>query len=357
MKSRDVIVERLAASLQKFYPKFLDCWMCPTCLRVIPCSRHEEASEAHIVPQAAGGSITTVLCRSCNSQFGTQQDRWLGEFLRIVRSNQPFPFSAPSRNNYFVYDGIRVGGTCDFQPGTGVRFLLDSERTNPAALKAILRSSLIAVLSRRLPQQSPEMHTVSFPVPILGHKELLEVGFLTSAYLLWFRELGYSWVLQRHLAPIREQIRNPARQVLPPKCSAVCRECVFDAPWIGIGEVAGESALLAGIANHIVFLPPADRPHFYEALPDDFGGLRLDNSNALQFYEGHRFGGPAGIVFGTRAVVVPDVIRTGSLPCFFIHVPPGGGVPRILSPLTEDQQERALRSRNMTFIDLDFPGE
>jgi hypothetical protein len=35
-------------------------------------------------------------------------------------------------------------------------------------------------------------------------------------------------------------------------------------------------------------------------------------------------------LFGTRAVVVPDVIRMGSVPCFFIHVLPGGGAPRIL---------------------------
>jgi hypothetical protein len=156
---------------------------------------------------------------------------------------------------------------------------------------------------------------------------------------------------------MREQILHPTRQVLPPKFSAVCNENMFDPPWIGIGEVAGELALLAGIANRIVLLPPADKPNFYEALPDSFAGLSLDNSNALQFYEGHRFGGPAGILYGTRAVVVPDVIRIGSVPCFFIHVPPNGRPPRILYPLSEDQQEQALRSPNLIFIDLDFPWE
>jgi hypothetical protein len=238
-----------------------------------------------------------------------------------------------------------------------MRFIMDRERTSPAALKAVLRSSLIAILSRRLPQQRPETHTVSFPIPIIEHEELIEIGFLTAAYLLWFKELGYSWALQRHLEPIREQIRKPTRKVLPRKFSVVCDENMFDPPWIGIGEVAGELTLLAAIANHLVFLPPTDRPHFYEALPDSFQGLSCDLPRPLLFYKGHRFGGPVGILFGTRAVMVPDVIQLGSAQCFFIYVPPGGGAPRILYPLPDDQQERALRSPNVIPIDLCFPGE
>jgi hypothetical protein len=273
----------------------------------------------------------------------------------MLRSNQPFPFSTPTRSKFFEIDGVRVGGTYDFQPETGVRFIMDSKRTIPTTLKAILRSHLIAILSRRLPRRSPEKYTISFPIPILGHKELLEIGFLTAAYLLWFRELGYSWALQRHLDPIREQIRNPTRQVLPPKFSAFCEESMVDPPRVGIGKVAGELALVAVIANHAVFLPPADRLNFYETLPDDFQGFCSD-IRPLQFCKGHRFDGPMGVMFGTRAVVVPDVIQAGSAQCFLIHLPPGGGAPQILYPLPEDQYEQALKSPHLIRIDLRFPG-
>jgi hypothetical protein len=91
MKSRDMIVERLAASFRKFCPEVVDSWMCPTCLEVIPCHRRQEANEAHIVPQPAGGTLITVLRRDCNSKFGTKQDKWLGEYLCILQSNLPFP--------------------------------------------------------------------------------------------------------------------------------------------------------------------------------------------------------------------------------------------------------------------------
>jgi HNH endonuclease len=331
--------------------------MCPTCLRVIPWRWHREASEAHIVPQAAGGRITTVLCRQCNSRFGTQQDRWFGEALQVLRSDQPFPFSTPTRNNYFVFDGIRVGGTCDIHPDFGIRFIMDFERTRPAALTAVVRSTLIEVLRSRLPEQNPAVHTVSFPIPLMEHEELIEIGFLTAAYLLWFRELGYSWALQHHLEPIREQIRNPTQQVLRRRFSAVLDESMFDPPWIGIGEVAGELTLLAAIADHLVFLPAADRPNFYDALPDHFEGLSLDLPRPLQFYKEHRFGGPVGILFGTRAVVVPDVLRTVFTQGYFINFPPGGGAPHLLYPLPQDQQQRALKSPNVIHIDLRFPVE
>jgi hypothetical protein len=232
----------------------------------------------------------------------------------MLQSNQPFPFSPPTRSNVFEFDGFRVGGVCNIQRDTGMRFIMEQKRTNPEAFKAILRSRLIAILSKRLPQQIPERYTVSSRLPILGHKELIQVGFLTAAYLLWFRELGYSWALQHHLEPIREQIRNPTRQVLPRKFSEYREDDRFDTPWIGIGEVAGELALLAGIANNIVFLPPADRPHFYEALPDDFQDLGLALPRPLQFFNnGHRFGSPVGVLFGTRAVVVPVSFNGGPL--------------------------------------------
>jgi hypothetical protein len=219
-----------------------------------------------------------------------------------------------------------------------MRFIIDVASTNSEILKAVLRSSLIALLRSRLPQGSPRRQSVAFPVPILRHTKLIEIGFLTAAYLLCFRELGYSWALQRHLEPIRDQLRNPTRQLLPPQFSAFCEGRMFDPPWIGIGEVAGKLALVAAIANHVVFLPPADRPHFYADLPDHFQGLSSE-IRPLQFYEGHRFGGPAGILFGTRAVVVPDVMQVGSARYFWLYVPPEGGAPQIRYPLPDDPHE------------------
>jgi hypothetical protein len=327
-------------------------WLCPTCLRVIPRNQSKEITAAHIVPRAAGGGLITVLCRSCNSKFGTNQDKWLGEFLCLLGSNQPFPFSTTIRSHSFEIDGVRVGGIYDIQPDSGVRFIIDARRTNPATLRAFLRSRLLAVLIRRASQQRLEKHTASVPIPILQHKELIAIGFLTAAYLLWFKELGYSWALQGHLDNIRKQLCNPTRQILSPKFLAVCKERVFEPPWIGIGEVAGKLALIAAVGNHIVFLPPADRPNFYEALPDDFDGLGFDLPRPLQFYKGHQFEGPVGILFGTRAVMVPDILRMDAVQGRFIYYPSGHEAPQILYPIPDEQYEQALKSPNVVHVNL-----
>jgi hypothetical protein len=122
---------------------------------------------------------------------------------------------------------------------------------------------------------------------------------------------------------------------------------MFDTPWIGIGEVAGELALLAAIGNHIVFLPPAHRPNFYEVLPDDFDGLSLVLHRPLHFYKGHQFGGPMGILFGTRAILVPDILRMNAAQGHFIYVPPRNGAPQILYRIPDEQHEQALKSANV----------
>jgi hypothetical protein len=38
---------------------------------------------AHLIPEAAGGHRTTLLCKKCNNEFGRCQDRWLGDFLNL----------------------------------------------------------------------------------------------------------------------------------------------------------------------------------------------------------------------------------------------------------------------------------
>lgn len=80
VKRKNEVAAKLACSLTEFYPECADQFLCPTCLRFVPLNRPEDISEAHIVPRAAGGRVATVLCRKCNSTFGTRQDKWMAEY-------------------------------------------------------------------------------------------------------------------------------------------------------------------------------------------------------------------------------------------------------------------------------------
>ena len=57
------------------------------------------------------------------------------------------------------------------------------------------------------------------------------------------------------------------------------------------------------------------------------------------------------------AIVVLDVLRMGFTQDYFIYFPAGGAATQLLYPLPDDQQEQALRSPNLIFIGMDFPGE
>jgi hypothetical protein len=82
--------------------------------------------------------------------------------------------------------------------------LIHTDRTSPAALSEVQCRAANNAIGE-----------ISIPMPILENRHLIDVGLITAAYLLWFRELGYSWALQRHLDPIREIILNPRTGTVP----------------------------------------------------------------------------------------------------------------------------------------------
>jgi hypothetical protein len=82
-KLKTKLLKRYADNLKCFYPDLNDYFICPTCFSKIPIKETGSISEAHIIPKAAGGSFKTFLCCKCNSLFGSHQDKWFGEFIKI----------------------------------------------------------------------------------------------------------------------------------------------------------------------------------------------------------------------------------------------------------------------------------
>jgi hypothetical protein len=260
-QKKTILLGRLSQSLQRFYPERANQFLCPTCLRSIPISDRHRISDAHIVPRAAGGRLTTLACTSCNSTFGHIQDKWLGEFLRLTASKGSLLHTRHQKGHFSIGDQ-KVGGKFEVTPEGGLKFFIYTNRTNPAALQEVQRQAAAGTLSE-----------VTIPLPLLENKELINFGAITSAYLLWFRELGYSWALQRHLDIIRDLILHPTTTTLP-NCIVVSSKA-FEQPWIGVGRIRDELCLLTGLANRIILFPPADRHDLYSRLPNDFSGLTL----------------------------------------------------------------------------------
>jgi hypothetical protein len=328
-QKKSQILGRISASLRSFYSEFGNHFLCPTCLRTLPLEEARHVSEAHIVPRAGGGGLVTYICVRCNSTFGHSQDKWFGEFVRLAHSRSSV-LETRHQKGYFSIGGQRVNGTFEVTREGGLEFLIYTDCTPPNAMEEVLRRAATGALD-----------SVTIPLPILENRKLIEFGLVTAAYLLWFRELGYSsWALQRHLDPIRELILHPANAELPKSIGVVCKDRVFESPWIGVGTVAGELCLLTGLANRIVFFPPADCHDLYSRLPSDFSGISLERYQVLRFYDHHKFGGPLGVLYGDRAIVAPDVMLKGSAESRFWFIPPDGGKPRMLYPISKDEFDR-----------------
>jgi len=319
--TKAIVLERLAqfaVSVEQFYPGCVNQFICPTCLSRIDISQHELVTDAHVIPKAAGGRLTTVLCKACNDKFGTRQDKWLGEHLRIVQGTRTF---LDIQEGHFTVDGVRVSGKYKFGPNGGLEFLIWDNKTSPDARKAL------DAMDRKRPET-----TISLPVPIDANRELVSVGFLTAAYLLWFLELGYSWALQEHLELVRQQIRRPDERLIPRQFIAQSRR-VFERPWVGAGRLADKIVLVAGLADKVVFLPPAGSTGFYESLPADYKDASIDRMTALRFHPRDGLAaGPVSIVFEDRPIVAPDVYFDASRKIPVIFLPQGSAEPQIIRP-------------------------
>jgi hypothetical protein len=338
---KSVILERMVENLRAFYPELDQHFMCPTCLAVFPVSERSRISEAHIVPRAAGGSLKTYICTACNSKFGAHQDRWLGEYLQLRRqfraSSKATILDSPSKPGYFAIDGTRVQGTFRTEDDGSLGFYIYHDKTAPEALRRVLSS----------PPKS-----LTIPVPLLGKQDLVNVGFLTAAYLLWFKELGYSWVLQAHLDQVRQQIQSPSDRILEGKFWVVCPGEFFEHPWVGVTSIRDELVLIAALAERVVLLPPADRKNVYSILDEQFEGLTAQY-HRLRFSDGHHFGTPVGVIYRDRLLISPDVFLKEAGKGTYILYPPGDEArPRLLFAITKDQYESQRTLPNNQLIEI-----
>jgi hypothetical protein len=338
---KGILVGRIAENLRSFYPELDRHFMCPTCLAVLPIAESSRISEAHITPRAAGGSLKTYICKDCNDKFGASQDRWLGDYLQLRRrfqERQATFLDMPSKPGYFVVDGTRVQGTFRTESDGSLGFYIYQDKTAPDALRRVLSSHPKAI---------------TIPMPLLGKKALVNVGFLTAAYLLWFKELGYSWALQAHLDQVRQQIQHPEQEIISGRFWVTCNDQFFEQPWVGVAFIRDEVVLVAAIADRLVLLPAADRKNFYSILEERFESL-ASRYHRLHFADAHKFGGPVGVVYRDRLMIAPDTLLREPERSVYIMYPPGDEFnPKLLFHTTEEDYTSRRNLPNHVLIKIE----
>lgn len=319
---RLVAARHLALSVQRFYAEHVGEFLCPTCLGWIDPNDADKITEAHVTPHASGGRAWTVLCRRCNSMFGTRNDKWFGEYLILRRHDHATALHSDKQKGYFYIGSTRVSGHYRIRDTGPLEFFIRVDKLGPAQRRALAVELPRQV--RRLSWSVPEAHepsslTISVPTPpIVENSDKIALGFLTAAYLMWFDAFGYNWVLQQHLDVVRQQIFSEQFDVLPKSTIRVIDVPKGLQPWIGFGRIADQLALLAGVENLIALFPPLDSPDFYERLTSSSPGSALDIVGQIEFEPGQRVTEPIGVIYTDRLVMAPDVFFSERLPVLVV---------------------------------------
>ena len=76
----------MAAALTAFEGKYSNVVICPLCLKEFAEANIDQLSRDHVAPQALGGKIFTITCRSCNNKFGTYTENDLLKPFRLAEN-------------------------------------------------------------------------------------------------------------------------------------------------------------------------------------------------------------------------------------------------------------------------------
>jgi hypothetical protein len=191
--SLETLFARYAGDLERYAPALAGQFQCPLCLRVIPRSDPlgEVVAEEHVVPGALGGRITTLTCKRCNNDQGSELESHLVQRVLVEANRAPVDFTFRMR------DAVMRG-----------EMPASSPMSEPHPMKVIDKRSderRVAEIQELLKDPKDDIHLhVEY-----GYSEKRAlVAVLRAAYLLMFRTFGYGYVLDRSAVPVRAQIRE-----------------------------------------------------------------------------------------------------------------------------------------------------
>ena len=242
-------------------------------------------------------------------------------------------FGSASQTGRFRVNNIPVSGVVREQP-TGLGFYIWQDKTSPASLARLNRIA------------NHERLELSADIPLLRHSRLVEIGMLTAAYLLWFREAGYSWVFQDHLDVVRQQICQPERDVIGRIPIAKIHQSGFEDPWIGVIDFGDTAFAAAGFSGYSVFLPSFSAQNPWKFMESMTNSDVSATYQRLRFADGHQFKKPFMIVFKNNGIMASEMLANTGKDYVVLAYDGVNTVPSILTPTDQKTYRTELEAEN-----------
>ena len=261
-KKRLILFQRGAAAAQRYTDssEFYYCPICRTGFNQSALSTDKLTLE-HVPPASAGGKSIALTCKSCNNRAGDSIDAAISHRAELVR------FADVSTH---TIDG--EGGRAILEVGREhVNILLVAESNGPVRLEILGGSNDPRVVERVQAYMEEHTRENSWTGGALGiasrrlcDPRLASIGDLKAAFIAAFAAFGYRYACNPRLDQVRQQIRNPAEQVIDMWSIAIDHTGIgrylllFTEPLPGVVVSLGRSCVL---------LPWLDSPvNFYTAL-------------------------------------------------------------------------------------------
>jgi len=199
-------------------------------------------------------------------------------------------------------DGRKINGTLKVTEDGALEFYTDKKRSNPVDYEAHWNGP------------KPSEITITTQMPVFGNEISLRAGFLTAAYGLWFKNFGYSFVLQSSLDIVRRQILYPDLDIMNWNylIETPAREVVN--PCIGLMRFGVDYFPTALIYDHLVLFPSPKRPHPSNTSPSEMSKKVMSFADEIASRYQHRCVGPAVLICDGQEVVNPDLIPNATVP-------------------------------------------
>lgn len=324
-KKKGLVV--VSKQLELHRPDLKAHFVCPICLNIFSLKDEAKITEAHIIPDAVGGKISTYACKQCNDRAGKLQDKWLGEHLKISQSPAGIFNGNPTG---FVFGDVKLKGKVETEVkdnAVSLTLKFDYKHNSPDMRDRI--DSMLEEAYKKYDGINKVPVGLGVYTPVLGKQEMVNVGFLTAGYLMWFKILGYSWVFQKHLQPIREQIINPDKIIIPQEFIGSDSRWDWKEPWIGAATVKGKLALVFGYHHQITFFPPRDEPDLYHILNASTQPRDVRNVVILNDINKIREREPLCIACNNRVIIGSDDLESNKPFVLQFSYPPMIGRPLV----------------------------
>lgn len=181
-----------------------DAYICPLCLHAYAIGNTELTLE-HVPPKAVGGKPILVTCKACNSNCGADIDVCLTNELEIVHNLNHLD-TVPLKTK-LTFNDFEINAQTTFSKTEGFKFMICPDDNNPIEFEGFMTEA----------KNAKERYEIKVVANITNRKrdyDQANIALLKSAYLMAFHELGYMYVLNANMDIIREQIRNPKKDVL-----------------------------------------------------------------------------------------------------------------------------------------------